>query len=382
MASLADRNSVDTDPLVAQTSALMSRVGIQLGGPRPWDVRVTGHEVYEHALAGDVLALGQDYVAGRWECPSVDELIARLATADLSSSLSSWWPAVRAKVGHWFSDGGSRVGARHVAEVHYDLPLQLYRAMLDRRMTYSCAYWAHAADLDAAQEAKLDLVCRKLGLRPGMRVLDIGCGWGSLIKFAAETYRVECVGITVSKEQAAYAEESCRGLPVEVRLQDYRDLSGRFDRIASIGMLEHVGAAHYRDFFRIAGEHLADDGLFLLHCIGSCQPAGTDNPWVGKFIFPGGHIPSFTELTQAIGDRFVLEDWQNIGADYDRTLMTWFQRFDAAWPELARLFEPAFYRRWKLYLLGCAGAFRARALQVWQLVLSPHGVPGGYISVR
>jgi cyclopropane-fatty-acyl-phospholipid synthase len=254
--------------------------------------------------------------------------------------------------------------------------------MLDTRMVYSCGYWKNATTLDAAQEAKLDLICKKIGLKKGMRVLDIGCGWGSFAKFAAERFKVSVVGVTVSKEQVTLAREFCKDLPVEIRLQDYRKMKESFDRIVSVGMFEHVGYKNYRTFFQVAHRCLKDGGLFLLHTIGgNFSVKGTD-PWINKYIFPNSMLPSVAQISAAIESRFILEDWHGFGTDYDKTLMTWMQNFNTHWAELKQQHSERFYRMWKYYLLSSAGSFRARRNQLWQIVLSKHGVPGGYTSIR
>ena len=245
-------------------------------------------------------------------------------------------------------------------------------------------------NLDEAQEAKLDLVCRKIGLKKSDRVLDIGCGWGSFLKFASETYGAKGTGVTVSKNQVALAKEVCQGLPIEILLQDYRDVKGSFDHIVSLGMFEHVGVKNYRTYMQKAHDLLKDGGLFLLHTIGVSQPLEFVDPWVEKYIFPNSILPAPVEVSKAMEGLFTIEDWHNFGADYDKTLMAWFENFDAAWPQLsAKYSDPSiplraskFYRMWKYYLLSFAGSFRARNLQLWQIVLSKRGVPGGYKSVR
>ena len=236
--------------------------------------------------------------------------------------------------------------------------------------------------LDEAQEAKLDLVCRKIGLKKGDRVLDIGCGWGSFAKYAAETYGASIVGITVSKEQAVLARERCKRLPIEIRVQDYRDLDEKFDHIISLGMFEHVGVKNYRGYFKVAHRCLKENGLFLLHTIGHARSHIASDPWIEKYIFPGGMIPSIAQIGKGIEGHFLVEDMHNFGADYDRTLMKWFENFDAAWPKLRDKYGDRFYRMWKYYLLSCAGVARSREMQLWQIVLSPNGVQGGYRSVR
>ena len=265
---------------------------------------------------------------------------------------------------------------------HYDIGNDLYEKMLGNRLIYSCGYWKDATTLDEAQEAKLDLCCRKLAIKPGMRVLDIGCGWGDTAKFIAERYKAEVIGITISKEQARFAEKRCEGLPVEIRLQDYRKLQDKFDRILSIGMFEHVGYKNYTRFMRVVRDRLQPDGIFLLHTIGSNYSVNSIDPWINKYIFPNAMLPSKKQICNAIEGRFVLEDWHNFGADYDTTLMHWFRNFHSHWHTLKQNYDSRFYRMWKYYLLACAGSFRARRHQVWQLVLSPRGIPGGYRSPR
>jgi cyclopropane-fatty-acyl-phospholipid synthase len=254
--------------------------------------------------------------------------------------------------------------------------------MLGERLIYSCGYWKNASILEGAQEAKLDLVCRKLGLRPGMRVLDIGCGWGGTAKFAAERYQVEVVGITVSEQQAKFGKELCRRLPVDIRLQDYRNIEETFDRILSIGMFEHVGYKNYTTFMRIVRNCLKDRGLFLLQTIGGIRSVTRNDPWIERYIFPNSMLPSAKQICSAIEGVFVLEDWHSFGPDYDKTLMEWFRNFHENWDILKEYYNERFYRMWKYYLLSCAGSFRARKNELWQIVLSANGVPGGYRSMR
>jgi len=236
--------------------------------------------------------------------------------------------------------------------------------------------------LDDAQEAKLELICRKLGLQTGMKLLDIGCGWGSLATYAAERYGVEVVGITVSSEQVDMARKLCAGMPVEIRLQDYRDVNEQFDRIVSVGMFEHVGYKNYRTYMQVVRRCLNDEGLMLLHTIGGNRPTRSVDPWIDKYIFPNGMLPSIGQLGRAIEGLFVMEDWHNFSADYDRTLMEWSRNLEANWGRLKNDYDERFHRMWKYYLLLCAGAFRARGNQLWQIVLSPKGVIGGLTSVR
>jgi cyclopropane-fatty-acyl-phospholipid synthase len=360
---------------------LLSLADVEINRDRAWDLEVHNDELYRRVLAEGSLGWGDAYVEGWWDCEALDDLFHRVFEANLDAQFKSWFdlfPLLRAKI----SNLQKRSRSFQIGERHYDTGNRLFEVMLGKYMIYSCGYWRRASTLDEAQEAKLDLVCRKLHLKPGMRVLDIGCGWGGTARFAVERYQVEVVGITVSKEQRRYARELCNGLPVEIRLQDYRDLRDRFDRVLSLGMFEHVGYKNYPTFMRVVRNCLEDEGLFLLHTIGRNQSATSIDPWIGRHIFPNAMLPSAGQISSAFEGLFVLEDWQSFGADYDRTLMQWFRNFDAHWDTLAESYDERFYRKWKYYLLSCAGRFRSRRNQLWQIVLSPKGVPGGYQSVR
>jgi len=245
--------------------------------------------------------------------------------------------------------------------------------MLDSGMTYTCGYWQNATTLDEAQEAKLDLICRKLELEPGMRVLDIGCGWGSFARYAAEHYGAAVTGLTISGEQAEMAKEHCRGLPVDILLQDYREVSGTFDRVLSIGMFEHVGYKNYRTYMEITRRCLKDDGIALIQTIGGNRSTTASNPWLSKYIFPNSMLPSIAQIGAAMEGIFVMEDWHNFGPHYDKTLMAWYANFENAWPKHRDRYGERFYRMWKFYLLSCAGTFRSRLNQLWQITMTPPG---------
>ncbi|PWU28532.1 cyclopropane fatty acyl phospholipid synthase [Pseudomonas sp. RW407] len=366
------------DPELQRLAAgLLHKAGIQINGQRPWDMQVLRPRVFERALAQGSLGLGESYMDGDWDAQHLDEFFHRLLRARLDQEVRPWRLLAHVLRYRLLNLQSSR-RAWQVGRRHYDLGNELYRAMLDSRMTYSCGYWETASTLEQAQEAKLELICRKLRLEPGMRLLDIGCGWGSLMAYAAQHHGVECVGVTVSQEQANWASDRYRDLPVEFRLQDYRTLTGRFDRIASVGMFEHVGHKNHRAFMQVAQRCLADDGLFLLHTIGKNTRHGRPDPWIDRYIFPNGDLPSIGQLGDAADGLFVVEDLHNFGACYDRTLMAWHANFEAAWPRFSALGE-RFRRMWRYYLLSCAGAFRARDIQLWQWVLSRRGVAGGYL---
>lgn len=360
---------------------LLALADVEIGGDRPWDIQVHDDRLYASILAGGSLALGQSYMDGGWDCPRLDEYSCRILRTQLDALLKprrGYLDALKATL--FNLQKPSR--AYQIGQHHYDIGNNLFRRMLDARMIYSCGYWETASTLDEAQEAKLDLVCRKLDLQPGMRVLDIGCGWGGTAKFAAERYQVEVVAVTVSEQQVTFGKELCRGLPVDIRLQDYRNIEGTFDRILSLGMFEHVGYKNYNTFMRIVRNCLEDEGLFLLQTIGGNRSATRNDPWIERYIFPNSMLPSAKQICAAIEGVFVLEDWHNFGPDYDKTLMQWFRNFSKNWDILQEYYDDRFYRMWTYYLLSFAGSFRARRTQLWQLVLSPKGVPGGYRAVR
>ncbi|GAC1412417.1 MAG: cyclopropane fatty acyl phospholipid synthase [Burkholderiaceae bacterium] len=358
-------------------TALLEKADVRVGGDRSWDIQINVPGVAERLFSQGILGFGEAYMDAEWDVEHLDEFFCRVLRARLDREIHSWNIVVHVLRSRLLNLQNMR-RAKQVAAVHYDLGNDFYEAMLDPRMTYTCGYWKDASTLPQAQEAKLDLICRKLYLAPGMRVLDIGCGWGSFMGYAAQHYGVNCVGVTVSKEQAQWARRRYADLSLDVRLQDYRDTTGQFERIVSIGMFEHVGRKNHRDFAKVAHRCLTNDGLFLLHTIGQNERSTVTNPWIDKYIFPNGDLPSIGQIGDAVQDLFVVEDVHNFGADYDRTLMAWHANFEAAWPRFSDRLGERFRRMWRYYLLSCAGAFRARDMQLWQCVLSKHGVPGGY----
>lgn len=370
-----------TNQVERAVAKLLSTAGVTLNGSAPYDPQIHHQRFYQRVLAQGSLGLGESYMDGWWDCDALDELVSHLLTAQLERHIHSWrllLPFLWSRLINLQSTSRAfTIGRRH-----YDLGNDLYTAMLDARMTYTCGYWQQATTLDQAQEAKLDLVCRKLNLQHGQRVLDIGCGWGSFAGFAAAKYGATVVGVTVSKEQVALAKARYSTLPVEFRLADYRTLRETFDHIVSLGMFEHVGVKNYRTYFQVARRCLADQGLFLLHTIGGNHSVYSTDPWIEKYIFPNSMLPSAAQITAAAENLFVLEDWHSFGTDYDKTLLAWWHNVEQHWPELAAKYGERFYRMWRFYLLACAGSFRSRKNQLWQIVLSPNGVHGGYQSIR
>jgi len=380
-------SSVETIPRLAHhVNDLLATADIRADGDRPWDIRINDARMYRRLAIGGLTGLGDAYVDQWWDCDAIDQFFDHALGARLGNRIPF---DPRAAASYLFQKlwNFQRPGrSRRNAEAHYNLGNDLFERMLDHRMLYTCGYWKTAHTLDDAQEAKVELVCRKIGLREGQRVLDIGCGWGGFAKYAAERHGASVVAINVSDEQVRFATESCRGLPVEVRLQDYRQVNEPFDHIVSLGCMEHVGPKNYRQFMRTAHRCLRDGGLCLLHFIASRNsfPNTQDSEvlWIEKHIFPGAVLPSLKQIGAAIDGLFVIEDLHNFGSDYDPTLMAWFANFERGWPAIEQKYGPRFHRMWKYYLLMCAGAFRSRKYQLWQIVLSKEGVRGGYEAVR
>ena len=362
---------------------LLDLADIRINGQRSFDIWVHDDRFYKRAVTEVELGVGESYMDHWWDAEKPDEFIYKIILADFQNKIKRNYKIALQLAGFYLINMQSRRRAFIIGEKHYDLGNDLFRIMLDKRMNYSCGYWKDASSLNEAQENKLELICRKLYLKPGMRILDIGCGWSAFGKYAAEKYDAHIVGITVSKEQVSLGKELCKGLPVEVRLQDYRDVNEKFDRIVSVGMIEHVGYKNYREYFRIAARNLKDNGMFLLHTIGDVRSTKNTDAWTHKYIFPNGMLPSVAQLGRAIEGLFIMEDWHNFGADYDKTLISWYNNFIKGWDELRKRYSERFFRMWKYFLLSSAGAFRARNKnQLWQIVLSKNGVPGGYCSVR
>jgi len=373
--------------LKQKTQEILDLAGVKINGNNPWDIKVKNPKFYSRILSGGSLALGESYIDGWWDCKKLDKFFYKTLRSRLDEKIRSKKRHIPSLIKAKIINLQKKSRAYEVGKKHYDVGNELYKRMLDKKMNYSCGYWKNTKNLDKAQIAKLDLICKKVGLRPGMKVLDIGCGWGSFAKYAAEKYKVKVVGITISKEQAKLAKESCKGLSVEIRLQDYRDLLKRnekFDAIISIGMFEHVGVKNYRIFMNVVDKCLKDDGLFLLHTIGINESHLLVDPWIIKYIFPNGQIPSASQMTGLYEEIFIMEDWHNFGKDYDKTLMAWHDNFNKNWDEIKKSgnYDERFYRMWTYYLLSCAGGFRARRFHLWQIVFSKIGTEKEYKSIR
>ncbi|UVK77008.1 MAG: cyclopropane fatty acyl phospholipid synthase [Sodalis sp. Ffu] len=359
---------------------LIAEADIEINGSRSFDICVKNHNFFKRVLQDRSLGLGESYMDGWWECDRLDILFQRILRAGLDSKLPHHLKDTLRAAAARLINFQSRKRAWIVGKEHYDLGNDLFTLMLDPYMQYSCGYWNHATTLEQAQQNKLEMICQKLQLQPHMTLLDIGCGWGGLAQYASKNYGVKVHGVTISAEQQMLAQQRCEGLEVTILLQDYRDLDLQCDRIVSVGMFEHVGPKNYPTYFDVIHRNLKPDGLFLLHTIGANKTDMNVDPWIDKYIFPKGCLPSVRHIAEASELHFVMEDWHNFGADYDRTLMAWYSRFITAWPQLQEQYTERFFRMFIYYLNACAGAFRARNIQLWQVLFSPQGVAGG-ISV-
>lgn len=360
---------------LALTSATKA-ADVQFNGRRPWDVQVNNPRLYGEILRRGSLGFGDGYVNGDWDCDDLCELINRLLRAKANRPLS-WWTRT-AEGWRWVQERlvnqQSEERTRKRTSQHYDINPELYRAMLGKTMAYSCGYWRNAKSLDQAQEAKLELICKKLELKEGERLLDLGCGWGSLAKHAAENYGARVTGITVSREQAAYLKEQTTWQDIRVKVCDYRHLNDLgeepFDKIASVGMYEHVGRLNDKRFYDVISKALKPEGLALIHTIGSVERTHRTDEWIDRYVFPGGRLPSAVDLCKGLEKKFIIEDWESFGTDYERTLRCWHENLLQSKQNQDLVLDDRGYRFWKFYLLSCAGFFRSRQGQLWQVVLS------------
>jgi cyclopropane-fatty-acyl-phospholipid synthase len=361
---------------------LLALADIKINGNRPFDIQVHDKRLYKRVLAQGGMGLGEAYMEGWWDSPRIDELINHIQAADLQSKIRSSPAMVRGVAKAVLTNPQTLKRARKNAAYHYNIGNDLYERMLDKRMIYSCGYWKTAKTLDDAQTDKLELICQKLHLEKGMTLLDIGCGWGGFAEYVAQKYGVKVTGISPASEQVKIAKKRTKGLPVIIEQKDYREIKGRFDRIVSVGMLEHVGPKNYQTFFTHCQEMLKDGGLMLHHTIGQNHSATMINSWINKYIFPGGVIPSIAQISKALENRLFIEDIHNFGPYYDKTLMAWHANFVKHYPEIKDQYDERFYRMWEYYLLSCAGSFRARNLQLWQIVMRKIEPSPTYTAVR
>jgi len=333
----------------------------------------------ERAVAFDPqLTLGESYMNGRLIVESgtvydLLELLLRNVQAQPQPRWLQWLDAGR-RYGRRLQQFNPISRARRNAAYHYNIDGAIYDLFLDPDKQYSCAYFTPGADLNEAQLAKKVHLASKLALRPGQRVLDIGCGWGGLALWMATNAGTKVKGITLSSEQLAVAQERARkqGLAnaIEFALEDYRETAGKFDRIVSVGMFEHVGVNHYGTFFRRLNELLTDDGVAVLHSIGRSDGPGYTNPFIAKYIFPGGYIPALSEVLPAIERAgLIVSDIEILRLHYAETLKAWRERFMARRQEAVALKGEEFCRMWEFYLAGSETAFRYQGMMVFQIQL-------------
>lgn len=352
---------------------ILSNTDIAINGSNPWDIQVYDNRCYSRILRDGNLGLGEAYMEGWWSCRRIDEFIHRILMSGVDEMIKGSIGFLVSYLLARLTNRQSKSRSHMIADAHYNLDNDLFMSFLDPYNQYSCGYFNDTDDLDEAQRNKLELICRKLDLRAGDRVLDIGCGWGGLAHYAVHHYDCQVAGVNISEEQIRYARDLCKGLPVKIINSDYRDVRGTYDKIVSVGMIEHVGYKNYRSFMNVAHRCMKENGIFLLHTIGGNTSNFKCDPWITKYIFPNGMLPSVAQLGKAVEGLFVMEDWHNLGPHYDRTLMAWNDNFQRAWPALKDRYDEKFKRMWEYYLLSCAGAFRARNIQLWQIVYTKAG---------
>jgi len=421
-----DIKKIENSVFAPTIKRIFSSFGVDINGDKPSDMKFNTNKMWyrmvKYHIGIDRLAVGEGYMDGLWDC---DDLQTFFEKVFLESHYAFNKHSMRvSKLVHSLPllafNLQSKSRCKKDISSHYDIGNDLFKLMLDRSMNYSCGYWTKNAflnptigenelqvktntlceTLDEAQLNKMLLIARKLNLSPGMTILDIGCGWGYLAKFLAINFDVHVLGITISKEQIKYATTTdleqheldflrIPGLKSEgtgtfkFELRDYRDTKETFDRIVSVGMLEHVGKKNYDEYFKICHRNLKDDGLALIHTIGVCHDFVPQvEPWCNKYIFPGGMTPYQHQIVKATFGRFVIEDWHNMGYNYYRTLNVWHKNFLKSWPQLEGKYDQRFKRMWEFFLCSSAALFKTRRLNLWQIVLSKDGFQGGYVSLR
>lgn len=360
---------------------LLNAAGIPLNSGEPWSIHVHNEEMWDRVISKKQLGLAESYMDGWWDCQALDVALTKLLSINVLNLLKPS-PALALHVlrSTLFNNQTKRRATAN-AQHHYNIGNDLYSRMLDSEMVYSCAYWKNATTLEEAQEAKFDLICRKLDLQPGMKLLDIGSGWGGFLRYAVKNYGVQATGISPADNQISLAKVKSEGLGIKFLQQDYRDLSGKFDRIVSIGMMEHVGPKNYHTFFDKCNDLLTQDGRMLHHTIASNVSKKVTDPFFDRYIFPGGVLPSLAKIASAVQNIFVIEDLQNFGPDYDRTLLEWHRNISPKWSEIPQ-YDLRFRRMWDYYLLSSAAGFRAGDLQLLQCVFQRVGQRPTYIAAR
>ena len=350
-------------------------------------VTLTTPNIVKDLSLRPIMALGEGYTDGSLEIPEhqLFDLLPLLARNEQRGGMPAWFRGysyMRGAVGRWLQRNTPLTSRRNVSH-HYDLSEEFYRLFLDRDMQYSCAYFKDPGmSLDAAQAAKKAHIASKLRLAPGLRVLDIGCGWGGMALTLAREHGVHVTGVTLSRSQLETAQARARaeGLSemTDFRLMDYRELTERFDRIVSVGMLEHVGLPQFPTYFAKVSDLLTRDGLALIHTIGRTAPPRPTSPWLERHIFPGGYVPSLSDLARPMESANLwLADLEVLRGHYGPTLHHWRDRFEANVKTVRAMHDDRFVRLWRFYLVACEMAFEEQQQAVFQLQLSKqqHTVP-------
>ena len=364
----------------------LHRAGIIVGGSNPQDLHVHDEGVYLRVMLNGSLALGEEHEKGNIEFNAIDEFFKKLMQKKVGAGIFARFSDAGFVLASKLKNLQTLTLAKKDVPQHYNLGNKLFSVMLKETMQYSCAYFGRGAtELTGAQRDKMRMLCEKLRLKKGekLRVLDVGCGFGTLAKFMAEEYGVEVVGITLSEEQAIYARTLCEGLPVDIRVLDWREIEslGQFDRIVSVGMFEHVGPKNYDVFIHLMYRALKQGGIFVLHTI---VGRGIPDRWVNKYIFSGGCLPRREQIRKA-AMIFLEWDWHEFGKDYAKTLKMWWENFVAGWKELVAAdprYDERFFRRWTYYLLMCSGLFAAERVGLVQIVYAKTPRSDDYEMVR
>lgn len=349
---------------------LFEKADITINGSRDWDIQVHNKQFLSRVLRDGTIALGESYIEGWWDAKRIDQFIYKLLKSGIVSymqkPLIQKWYDLKSKA----INKQSKTKALKNASFHYNLGNRLFESTLDKSMNYSCAYWRNAKTLNQAQENKMHLICKKLKLEKGMKVLDIGCGWGGFAKFASEKYGVKVTGLTISKDQFDYAKKYCKKNNVEILLEDYRDHIGQYDRIICVEMMEHVGSKNHRKFVEKVYQNLKKEGLFLLQCISVNKILERNDPWIDKYIFPGSVPLCAKQINNATDNLFYIVDWEDFTQDYHRTMMEWHKNFKKNWKNIKNHYDKKFYRLWEFYLLCCPATALAKTHHLWQIVFA------------
>lgn len=373
--------------------SLLAKAEITINGTKPWDIQIHDVRCYDRFLKDRSLGFGEAYMDGWWDAYTLDETVAKIVQAKIEDQLQfNKNLALYLLKRKMFSPSAQKHSHMDVSR-HYDFGHELFEAMLDPDLNYSCGYWKNLGNpqtawkiprnLRKAQQAKLAHVCRKLLLKKGLRILDIGCGWGNVLAYATTHFGVRATGVTLSKRQASYIKNHMKGHAIKILSEDFREIEHvLYDRIVSIEMIEHLTYRYYALYFKKVASLLKSDGVFLLQTIGANKTKYANDPWVEKYIFPNTHIPSLAQIAKEVENLFVVEEVENFGAYYYPTLMSWFRNFHKNWKRLAIMnnekYNDRFYRMWKFYLLASAGCFKAGKLQLWQIVFSKRNTLGVY----